>query len=79
VKWFGNPWGAPVNETVSRTERPLGVPCASCLVPIADNDNGVLIPTFRKGVGMAMARPVEEPWHIGCFLATVVGPLDVGP
>jgi hypothetical protein len=67
MKWFGEPWGAPVNEFTERAPTPVGVPCTYCGQPIAEGDQGFLFP-YRKG---------KDPWlpyHHACAIRSVVGP-----
>jgi hypothetical protein len=66
MRWFGDDWGAPICKSAERAETPVGVPCASCRVPIEGAfDPGLLIPTLVSGVW------TELPVHWGCFLVDV--------
>ncbi len=80
MKWFGESWQAPLNETCERAETPVGQKCSSCTKPIEDHDRGVLIPAFRKrnegelgGTGLLSAW-TDEPMHLRCLMETVLGP-----
>jgi hypothetical protein len=67
MKWFGNSWGAPICES-PHVETPVGVPCVYCEEPIQLGDRGVIIPHVgQKGCD------ASHPWHMDCFLRTVVG------
>jgi len=41
MKWFGESWGAPVNETCARIEVPDGECCPRCQRSIRPGDQGL--------------------------------------
>ena len=82
MKWFGESWGAPVNETVEHAETPVGELCSRCTGPIKAEDRGVIIPCFVEkpndtpGSGLVSAW-VDQPEHLACFQAEVLGPVKI--
>lgn len=65
--WFGTHWGAPMLEDATKVSTPVGQPCLHCEVPIAEGDDGVLMPVLdTKGARTA-------PLHRECDLRMVVG------
>lgn len=67
--FFGEPWDAPCCEDSPRAPVPVGQPCLGCEVPIAEGDQGWLIP-----FAPARGYPVLAPWHRSCFLESILGP-----
>lgn len=72
--FFGEPWDAPVCDpddeaSVPQAPTPVGQPCLDCQVPIAEGDQGLLIP-FQRASG----EVTIEPHHRRCFLRQVLGP-----
>lgn len=63
--WFGPAPFAPVCEDSPHRATPIGEPCLDCQVPIADGDNGLLIPGGRLVEGSIVY--VIDAWHIACF------------
>jgi hypothetical protein len=55
LRWWGAPWGAPVNDDCERIPVPVGVPCGCCEKPIAESDQG-----------LTLLR--DDPWHLHCYL-----------
>lgn len=64
VKWFGESWGAPVNDPASQVPAPVGQLCATCAKPVESGDRGVLIPTLD-------AAEVHTAWHLGCWFREI--------
>ena len=62
MKWFGEPWGAPVCEEATHVETPIGVPCLECEQPVEADDRGVILPF------LSMEEMTESTFHLGCFL-----------
>jgi hypothetical protein len=60
--WFGETWGAPVCEECEHISVPVGEHCAWCEEVITEKDQGV-------------ANPREAPFHIECFMRTMLGSL----
>jgi hypothetical protein len=65
--WFGESWGAPVCEPDRHRPTPVGQACLGCVVPIAEGDQGMLIPS-EEGL---------TAHHLDCFLEIVLGPNEV--
>ena len=61
MKWFGDTWHAPINDTVLHTETPVGELCLRCEVPIAEGDSGLILPHVGKFAA------TENPFHRQCF------------
>lgn len=79
MKWFGDTWGAPINETVEHTDTPVGEICLQCEEPILAGDRGVLIPHLA-GSQSEHAPPMSwesRPWHIDCWCRSILGPVIV--
>ncbi len=64
-KWFGENWGAPCCTPGDHVPTPIGIPCAHCDEPIEIKDQGMMIDNFGE--------PSVLPWHLDCFLRSVVG------
>lgn len=69
--WFGESWGAPVNDPELHKETPVGEICPGCQKPIREGDVGMLIPN----IGLADAVKLGA-YHRNCFLR-LVGILDI--
>lgn len=63
MRWFGESWGAPINEA-EHADTP-GVPCERCGRPITDEDRGVILSSRRE------YRAEDYPLHLECFLEMV--------
>ena len=58
VRWFGDSWGAPVNDPRARLESaPVHMNCIRCGIPIHSDDQGISIPGPDGYVA----------YHLGCF------------
>lgn len=68
MRWFGESWGAPINEDTPHAPTPVTAPCERCKKPIEENDRGVLIPMLG-----APDERLEVAYHLRCWLASVVG------
>ena len=68
VQYFGESWGAPVNEEVAQVATPVGDLCLHCHLPIQDGDQGYLIPYLPT-----QGSPRLAPRHRKC-LAREIGP-----
>lgn len=64
VRWFGDGWGAPVNDPRARVPVPVGEPCmGGCGHSIAEHDRGIGIPHLPGG---------HYGWHhLGCWLRSL--------
>lgn len=62
--WFGDNWGAPVNDEGRQVPTPIGQHCLDCRVKIEQGDRGLMIPH-------AGDAPSVQPHHLGCFLRAV--------
>jgi hypothetical protein len=76
--WFGEPWPpdwrergrAPVCEDETQhVHTPTGDICLGCHTGIKTDDQGVLLPHMR-----ASGHSSLEPWHLRCFLRSVIPP-----
>jgi hypothetical protein len=69
MRWFGETWDAPVNESTEEATIPIGEACERCEVEIKEGDRGFLIPGFVDD-----SKTVREfPYHLRCFMAGVIG------
>lgn len=74
--YFGEPWGPMLPpdddeeewEPVLCAETPVGQACLDCGVPIAESDQGLIIPCMHLD-----GPPTLEAHHRKCFLFSVVG------
>lgn len=60
MQYFGESWGAPINELSPQVPTPVGEPCAWCTLAIQDGDPGVL------------TDGTPTPYHRDCFMAHAV-------
>lgn len=67
LRWFGEPWGAPINEFCPQTHTPIGIPCGRCTRAIGEHDQGVYM-LYLEATGHA-----RKPLHLDCFLRGVLG------
>jgi hypothetical protein len=63
MKWFGPPWGAPVNTVDAEVAVPEGANCAHCGGPIGRGAQGFMI-WHHIGLNMGAYRP----WHLDCLV-----------
>jgi hypothetical protein len=66
VRWFGESWGAPVNDPRAKIDTPLGTRCLECMLWIKNGDQG-----FRIDGG---ENPGFSYFHKKCFLAAIGAP-----
>ena len=62
MRWFGESWGAPINEDVEHAVTPVGKPCLRCGIDIEIHDQGLLVPL------VGVTSVTDEPWHIQCWM-----------
>jgi hypothetical protein len=48
VRWFGESWGAPVNDPDTHVDTPTHRQCIECLRWIESDDQGMVIPTVPE-------------------------------
>lgn len=68
--WFGEPWGAPVNQSNPHTRTPVGTDCDQCGKPIEASDRGFIFPMLDPD------DPTASRWHVmhhACLMA-MIGP-----
>jgi hypothetical protein len=65
---FGKPWNAPVCESATVLETPVGDECFRCAVPIEDGDQGYVIPRLTVNDDYRF-----DSWHRECFLRSIFG------
>lgn len=70
MKWFGDPWGAPVNRESPRTATPTGSTCWKCDEEIVETDRGYVMPHSSNDPG----APSESIIHHACFMMDIMGP-----
>lgn len=61
--WFGESWGAPVNEDGNHIDTPVGEHCVECGVVITDGDQGFVIPH--------LGDEGTSTYHKACFFKTL--------
>ena len=67
MKWFGQPWGAPMFEFCERVLTPVGEQCSRCEEPVGVGDSGVIMLHIEQD-GARM-----RPQHRECFLRGLFG------
>lgn len=72
MKWFGKSWDAPICGDTEHVDTPTDKLCFCCQEPIAENDQGLIIPYLGK------TTDTEEPWHTRCLLLSIVGDFGTG-
>lgn len=66
VRWFGDAWGAHVNEPQTHIPVPVGEPCAECGTQLTTSDQGVSIIEQRADdLPLMAARRIA--FHLACF------------
>lgn len=64
--WFGDSWGAPVNESARHLPTPVGDRCVGCAEYIKIGDQGMLVP-------IAGLMPAAfGSWHLDCFIKAII-------
>lgn len=70
--YFGQPWDAPFIDDAEQIPTPVGEPCLACEEPIAEGDQGVVMPYVYLGPdGKPATRSVAE--HRECMLLGLLG------
>ena len=69
VKWFGESWGAPVNDDCEQVPIPVGELCANCDELIEADGQGVML------YHLTMDDAGYRPYHYECHMRTVLGSL----
>jgi hypothetical protein len=64
VRWFGFPWGAPMNRTAAQVPTPVGRLCVLQDGAIKVDDQGVVIPYVGEGPD----GNDTAVYHLECFL-----------
>jgi hypothetical protein len=86
-QFFGLRWDAPALEYAHQAETPVGVACLWCAEPVADGEQGWLIPlsmaahesvydddiVVRELGGEGCIRWVLTAQHRECFLLPIIG------
>lgn len=70
MRWFGENWGAPVNDACDHAPTPAGEECFVCIERIEVKDNGLLIPVLT---GSANPAWIERAAHYACFVDQLIG------
>jgi hypothetical protein len=68
VRWFGESWGAPVNDPRARVEAPITFNCMDCSKWIESDDSGFMILDGLVGGYVA--------FHKDCFFDAIGVPHD---
>lgn len=68
MRWFGTSWGAPVCEPETHVPTPVGKTCFRCGEPIANRDDGIIMPYVNEHGEVSM-----EPWHYECNMREILG------
>lgn len=70
-RYFGPAWDAPFIEDAQQVPTPVGELCLECQEPIAEGEQGVVMPLIYEADGAPAMRYAPE--HRGCMLLGVVG------
>lgn len=74
VRWFGNSWGAPVNDN-PQIDVPVGEACVRCQRPFQADDRGVAIPRVDISSRTIMTAAHALVYHhLHCFMTEIMGP-----
>lgn len=65
MRWFGEPWNAPICDPSTHTETPIGQECLYCSERIHVGDQGVIMPYHQE------TKVTFEPYHLDCLLQSV--------
>lgn len=66
VQWFGESWGAPVNEPENEIETPLLVQCIRCFEWFHFGDQGLSIPA-----SLSISPDGRVYYHLHCFMQEI--------
>jgi hypothetical protein len=76
MMYFGEPWGAPINESCQQAYTPVGIACVQCSKNIKAGDRGLLIPIVSSspiaGPVVVLSGDPLAPYHLACFLLSCV-------
>lgn len=72
TRWFGESWGAPVNDDDFKWPTPVGELCQDCRRAIAADDQGFLVYNHDY----ASSASTYKPWHRDCLIGSII-PEDV--
>ncbi len=62
MRFFGEPWGAPICDDLEQADVPVGQECGWCGEAIVFDDYGLLLP-----------GPIEVAYHYPCYMRTIIG------
>lgn len=71
IKWFGEPWDAPVCEPAAKVDHPRYKNCEECHDPFKRGDQGVLIEYLYEDNDPPSVGSRTAAWHLNCFLWTI--------
>lgn len=72
TRWFGPPWGAPVNDPTMEMSVPLGERCIACKEDFEHGDQGLGIAAHTS-----IAANGQVFYHLNCFLREIGVPNGV--
>lgn len=70
TQWFGQSWGAPINQSTRHVATPVGVSCVECGSTIQDGDQGVVLPRIHYDEEGDLV-PGQSAFHRACFMSAV--------
>lgn len=72
--YFGPPWNAPFIDDAEQVSTPVGEECLTCHEPIAEGEQGVVMPHIHLGEdGKTAVRDAAQ--HRECMLLGLLGHL----
>lgn len=72
ARFFGEPWDAPITDGAVRVPTPIGQTCLACGEPVAEGDQGLVMPFVYLDDDGAPAR-TDTAQHRECLLLDVAG------
>lgn len=79
MTWFGESWGAPINEQTEHSRVPVGDRCSHCETVIGSDDQGLIFPLMTLDDWREGTQPPSTPYHLQCALIHLgLGPKDAG-
>jgi hypothetical protein len=66
MEWFGETWGAPINQMCERTTTPVQEECIFCNHPIQAGDRGFVMPYLKDDMTTEAVAS-----HLRCFIRSI--------
>lgn len=76
MKWFGKAYGAPYERDTEHVPTPVGETCIHCDEPIAELDDGLLVPHFDAITTPWSPLARHAPYHYECHMRGIIGGIN---